>query len=146
MPTFSRFVEHGLDAEDVTPTKTKGRSRVRVLQHFEHSVLLSVLSLGTKSFPAEIARRLTKTLDRHVSLAQVFTALQRMEERGLVSSQESDPEPVRGGRRRRIFRLEASGEHALRETAATFRRMSSKSGNRTETADVKGSEPTPSPA
>jgi DNA-binding PadR family transcriptional regulator len=105
---------------------TGGRDRpVRPLQHFEQAVLVAVSNLGPQAFPAEIARRLTKALERHVSLAQVFVCLERMENRGLVTSQESEPEHVRGGRRRRIFRLEASGVHLLSHTAATQRRMSS---------------------
>jgi DNA-binding MarR family transcriptional regulator len=113
------------DERGVQLEMTKHQQRVRPLQHFEHAVLMSVSNLGHLAFPAEIARRLSKLLDRHVSLAQVFVSLERMEDRGLISSQESEPEHVRGGRRRRIFRLEASGVHMLSQTAAAYRRMSS---------------------
>jgi PadR family transcriptional regulator PadR len=116
---------HNQDAQAVRLELTKGQQRVRPLQHFEHAALISVSNLGNLAFPAEIARRLSKLLERHVSLAQVFISLERMEDRGLISSQESEPEQVRGGRRRRIFRLEASGVHMLSQTAATHRRMSS---------------------
>jgi PadR family transcriptional regulator PadR len=126
-----------VDAGLTVPGSTEKRSQKvsRPLQHFAHAVLLSVSRLGFQAFPAEVARQLTKSLDRHVSLAQVFVCLERLEDRGLVSSQETEPERVRGGRRRRVFRLEASGEHALRETAATYRRMSSELNGRTETTD-----------
>jgi DNA-binding PadR family transcriptional regulator len=113
-------------AEDIA--SVSNLNRTRILQHFEHAVLLSVNQLGERAFPAEIARRLTSTLQRHVSLAQVFTALERMEDRGLVTSKEILPEPVRGGRRRRVFQLKTSGELALRTTAATLARMASPLG------------------
>jgi DNA-binding PadR family transcriptional regulator len=111
-------------------------NRPRILQHFEHAVLLGVLHLGPRAFPAEIARHLTMTLERRVALAQAFTALERLEDRGFVSSQEMAPEPVRGGRRRRLFRVEASGEHALRVTAATLDRMASREGKAVDGSEV----------
>jgi PadR family transcriptional regulator PadR len=113
------------DEQGVLRKVNNDQPRVRPLQHFEHAVLMSVSNLGHLAFPAEIARRLSRLLERHVSLAQVFVSLERMEDRGLISSQESEPEHVRGGRRRRIFRLEASGVHMLSQTAAAYRRMSS---------------------
>ena len=92
-----------------------------VLQHFEFAVITAVSHLGDRAFPAELARHLSNTLERHVSLAQVFIALERMEDKGLVSSRDEKPSPVRGGRRRRIFQVEASGARAIENTAATFR-------------------------
>ncbi len=101
--------------------ETQAVDSTRVLQHFEYKVILAVSSLGANAYPAEMARRLTKSLDRHVSIAQVFGALERLEDRGLVGSQETEPSPVRGGRRRRLFHLEASGAQAIATTAAAFR-------------------------
>lgn len=93
------------------------------LQHFEFSLLLAVEALGRDAFPAELARRLTLGLGRHVSLAQVFVALERLEDKGLVSSETVIPDPpVRGGRRRKVFRVEPNGAKAIRITAATFDR------------------------
>jgi PadR family transcriptional regulator PadR len=144
---ITRTFDLGRDAQDVSPPETENRARVRILQHFEHAVLLSVLNLGVQAFPAEITRRLTKILERRVSLAQVFIALERMEDRGLLSSHESDPRSVRGGRKRRIFRLEASGMHALRTTAATQDRMSSdREVSPMETTNVEGQKAITSPA
>lgn len=120
-----------------TERVTEGNElHVRTLHPFEHAVLLSVSHLGPMAFPAEITRRLTDVLQRRVSLAQVFITLERMEDKGMVSSQDTRPEPVRGGRRRRVFRLEASGKHALSQMAATYRRMSSQP-DRLETSDEK---------
>jgi PadR family transcriptional regulator, regulatory protein PadR len=96
-----------------------------VLRHFEYAVLSAVSQLGEKAFPAEITRRLNALLQRHVSLAQVFVALERLEDKGLVRSSVLWPEPVRGGRRRRVFQMEASGVRAIRNTAAVFNRVSS---------------------
>ena len=99
--------------------------RDEVLRHFEYAVISAVSQLGSNAYPAEITRHLSKVLGRHVSLAQVFVALERLEDKGMVKSQEIRPEPVRGGRRRRIFQMEASGVRAIRNTAAVFRASSS---------------------
>jgi len=100
------------------------QDRIEVLRHFEYAVISAVSRLGTDAYPAEITRFLSKMLQRHVSLAQVFIALERLEDKGLVSSREYHPEPVRGGRRRRIFQMEASGVRAIRNTATTYERAS----------------------
>lgn len=97
----------------------------RVLAHFEYSVLSAVHELGEKAFPAEITRRLSAKLGRDVSLAQVFIALERLEDKEYVSSSTEAPRPERGGRRRRIFTIEDIGTRALRLTAAAFGQMSS---------------------
>ena len=94
-----------------------------ILQHFQYAVMSSVEILGKSAFPAEITRYLMKSSDRPVSLAQVFTALERLEDKGLLSHRDLDPEPVRGGRRRKLFQLEASGVRVLRATAATIDQM-----------------------
>ena len=101
-----------------------GDPRRLLLQHFEFAVITAVSQLGSNAYPAELARQLSKSLNRHVSLAQVFVALERMEDKGFVSSRDSEPDPVRGGRRRRIFQLEASGARAISNTAAIYRASS----------------------
>jgi DNA-binding PadR family transcriptional regulator len=134
-----------LTAKDRQRVETETASRSKVLQHFEHAVILAVSNLGKDAFPAEITRRLSKTLNRHVSLAQVFVALERLEDKGYVTSRETAPQPVQGGRRRRVFQMEASGAQAIRDTAAAFNRASS-SVERTETSNVARRQRLPSPA
>jgi PadR family transcriptional regulator PadR len=58
-----------------------------------------------------------------VSLGAVYVTLDRLEDKGLISSRLSDPTPERGGRSKRLYRLEALGERALQESAVTARRM-----------------------
>jgi DNA-binding PadR family transcriptional regulator len=49
--------------------------------------------------------------------------LDRLEDKGLVSSRLSDPTPERGGRAKRCYQLEALGERALQESAVTAKRI-----------------------
>ncbi len=58
-----------------------------------------------------------------VSLGAVYVTLDRLEDKGFVSSRLSDPTPERGGRAKRFYRLDGLGERALEESAATAKRI-----------------------
>ena len=60
---------------------------------------------------------------KSVALGAVYVTLDRMEDKGLITSWLSDPTPARGGRSKRCYRLEALGERALQESAVTAKRM-----------------------
>ena len=53
----------------------------------------------------------------------VYTALDRLEGRQLVSSHLGDPTAQRGGKRKRYYRLEPAGAALLRESQAALARM-----------------------
>jgi DNA-binding PadR family transcriptional regulator len=136
---------HASGANALARAETASDQKPKVLQHFEHAVIVAVSQLGADAYPAEITRALSNKLQKHVSLAQVFTALERLEDKGFVSSQETRPEPVRGGRRRRVFQMEASGAQALRDTAIAYSRMSL-SGKQMETINGEASKASSAPA
>jgi PadR family transcriptional regulator len=56
-------------------------------------------------------------------LGAIYVALDRLEDKGFVSSWLSEPTAARGGRAKRCYRLEVPGERALKESLATARRM-----------------------
>ena len=58
-----------------------------------------------------------------VALGAIYVSLDRLEDKGFVSSWLTDPTPERGGRAKRCYRLEAAGEQALRESAATAKKI-----------------------
>ena len=93
------------------------------LKEFEQLVLLSVLRLGDEAYGNEIRRDLEQTAGRAVSVATIYVALSRMEQRGFVRSWMSDPQPVRGGKAKKYYAVESDGMHALRESKATLERM-----------------------
>jgi DNA-binding PadR family transcriptional regulator len=61
-------------------------------------------------------REIEERTGRPVSLGAIYPTMDRLEERGLVSSRMGPPTGKRGGRSRRYFRLEPAGEKALRDT------------------------------
>ena len=61
----------------------------------------------------KVRLELSATAGRDVSIGTVYGTLERLEEKGYVSSRRADPEPVRGGRARRYFVIEEAGLEAL---------------------------------
>ena len=85
------------------------------LTDFELMILLSVLRLGEDAYGVPIAHEIETTGRRSVVLAAVYTALDRLEANGLVSSSIGDPTPERGGRAKRFFRVTPAGLRAVRQ-------------------------------
>ena len=53
----------------------------------------------------------------------IYTTLQRLESKGYVSSTVGEPTAERGGRAKRMFRLEADGRRALRASQTAIAQM-----------------------
>ena len=68
------------------------------LTDFELMVLLSVLRGGDDAYGVRIAQEIETRGERAVMLATVYTALDRLEANGHVSSTMGQPTPERGGR------------------------------------------------
>ena len=83
---------------------------------FEELVLLAVQALAEAAYGANIQRTLEREARRAVSLGAVHTALERLESKGLVASNASEPTGERGGRRKRIFSVTRQGRSTLRAT------------------------------
>ena len=91
---------------------------------FEQLVLSAVVSLGDNAYGVTIHKKVEElSAPKSITLAAVYVTLDRLEEKGHVSSRLSEPTAERGGRAKRCYRLEASGERALKESLATARRM-----------------------
>jgi PadR family transcriptional regulator, regulatory protein PadR len=84
------------------------------LGEFEEIVLLAVLRLEDDAYAIPIREEIRRRARRRVARGALYTALERLEEKGLLSSRMGDPRPERGGRSRRYFRLTARGVAALR--------------------------------
>lgn len=93
------------------------------LGEFEQLVLLAILRLDGESYGMSIRREIERTAARSASIGSVYATLERLEEKGLISSRRSDGSPPTGGRPRRFFQLERAGHAALRETREMFERM-----------------------
>jgi DNA-binding PadR family transcriptional regulator len=94
------------------------------LGEFELLVLLAAIRLGEDdAYAVSIVDDILARTGRSVQRASVYVTLQRLEEKGLVSSRLGDPLPERGGRPRRLVRVKAAGRDAVREARASFSSM-----------------------
>ncbi|HEX5217223.1 MAG TPA: PadR family transcriptional regulator [Vicinamibacterales bacterium] len=85
------------------------------LRDFELLVLLAVLGLKDDAYPVSIRDAIEQRTGRAPSRAAVFITLERLQEKGLVTSTFGDPTPVRGGRAKRFFRATRSGIAAAQQ-------------------------------
>ena len=91
---------------------------------FEQIILTAILSLRDEAYGVTIHKKAVRlAAPKNISLGAVYVTLDRLEDKGLISSWLSDPTPERGGRSKRFYRLEALGERALEESAATAKRV-----------------------
>jgi len=86
------------------------------LTDFELMILLAILRTGDEAYGVQIAREIETTGGRRVLLGAVYTALDRLERNGLVTSAVGSPTPQRGGRAKRFFRVTPRGLRAARDT------------------------------
>ncbi len=94
------------------------------LGQFEQLVLAAILARRDDAYGVSIHSKVQELAHpKSVSLGAVYVTLDRLEDKGLVSSWLSEPTSERGGRAKRCYRLEAVGERALQESAVTAKRM-----------------------
>src|SRR5262245_10235600 len=93
------------------------------LGDFEQLVLLGVLQSSTESYGVPIWRELESRTGRRVSLGAVYKTLDRLESKGLLRSMHGQPSAERGGRRKRVYAVTASGLRQLNATLAALARM-----------------------
>ncbi len=59
---------------------------------------------------------LEEATGREWSVGALYTTLERLEKKGFVSSEWGEPTAQRGGRRKRIYQVQAAGRRALDRT------------------------------
>jgi len=93
------------------------------LGEFEEIVLLTVAILGDCAYGVAITEEIEQQTGRSVSISAVHAALQRLEEKNMLSSHMGDATAERGGRRKRLFSLTALGNSTLDEVRLLRNRM-----------------------
>ena len=88
------------------------------LGEFEHQVMIAVRNSGDEAYGLQVAKRLLEKYGGSLAIAQVYVTLQRLVSKGLLSSYVDAPRPIRGGRARRIFKIEEAGVQALEQSTA----------------------------
>ena len=94
------------------------------LGEFEQLVLLAVLQLGDAAYAVPVRELIVTRAGRDVARGALYTALERLETKGLLASQLGEPLAERGGRPRRYFTVTPQGVALLRDARAAVANLS----------------------
>ncbi len=92
------------------------------LGEFEHLVLATALRLKD-GYGAELVRELETRAGREVRGGALYATLDRLEQKGYLTSRMGDPDPRRGGRPKRFVEVTPDGVRALAEQRAALLRV-----------------------
>ena len=90
---------------------------------FEQQILFALMHLGADAYGLTIREQIEARTGRPISAGALYTALDRLEARGMVSSRLGDPTPQRGGKRKRLYTVESAGERALTQAYESLELM-----------------------
>ncbi|WP_184172785.1 PadR family transcriptional regulator [Rhabdobacter roseus] len=93
------------------------------LGEFEEIVLLSVAALAPTAYSVLIAEELEMETGKSVSTGAVHAALQRLEQKGYLTSYLGEATAERGGRRKRLFSVTALGGRVLSDVRSVRNRL-----------------------
>ena len=90
------------------------------LGEFEQVVLLAILQLGPDAYGVAVLCEIEERTGRRVSRGALYVTLDRLEQKGLLSSRLGKPTPARGGRAKRYLSVSGEGLRALRAERAAL--------------------------
>src|SRR5260221_11827515 len=93
------------------------------LGNFELMVLLAVMRLGEDAYGVPISLEIEEQSGHDVAVASVYAALQRLEQKNLVSSRLGEAPPERGGKAKKHFRPTPKGLRQVRNTCRTLTQL-----------------------
>jgi len=91
-------------------------AREGYLGEFEQMLLLAAMRLGDDAYGVGLMNELESSVGRRVSRGSVYVTLDRLEEKGWVTSSLSESRPERGGRPRRVVTVTPEGVAQLRRS------------------------------
>lgn len=83
-----------------------------MLGEFEYLLLTSAIRLREQAYGVAIRLDVENATGRACSLGALYTTLDRMEAKGLISTSMGDPTPQRGGRPKRFVHVTVHGAKA----------------------------------
>lgn len=91
------------------------------LGELEQVVLFAIVRLSEPAHGAAIVAEIERRTGKRVAPGALYTVLDRLESKQLVDSWIGDATPERGGRRRKLYRIQPEGAAVLREWYAGIR-------------------------
>ena len=96
----------------------------RGLGEFELVVLLAVVRVQEDAYGPRILEEIETRTQRSVSRGSVYITLDRLESKGLVRSRKGEATPMRGGRKKRLFKATAAGLKSVRRALNELENLS----------------------
>lgn len=93
------------------------------LGEFEEIVMLTVAVLYENAYGISIKEEIETRLKRKVSVGAMRTALSRLEKKGFLESEFGEATAVRGGKRKRYFKVTPLGKKALEQVMDTRKQL-----------------------
>lgn len=94
---------------------------------FEQAVLLSLIKpvteIGKQAYGRAILKEVQHRLGRDVAAGAVYATLDRLEQKGFISSELEAGGEVRAGRPRRCYAVKPAGVRALNDAKAAAERL-----------------------
>lgn len=95
----------------------------KFLGEFEQFVLLAILKLNEQAYGTRIRQLLADEIERDVSIGALYTTLERLEKKGMLSSQLGEASAERGGRAKKFFQVSGEGKRALNQSKSAIDKM-----------------------
>ena len=83
------------------------------LGEFEELVLLTVGILQGNAYGITVLDQIEEHTDRRVSISTIHSTLNRLEKKGFIESYVGGASATRGGRSKRLYKMNAAGQQAL---------------------------------
>jgi PadR family transcriptional regulator len=94
-----------------------------ILGTFEQAIMLAVVRLGDRAYGRAILNAAQSRMERDVAAGSVYATLDRLEQKGLISSHLGSGTEIRAGRPRRYYVIEDAGVRALNDARAAIENM-----------------------
>ncbi|NQZ78303.1 MAG: PadR family transcriptional regulator [Ekhidna sp.] len=93
------------------------------LGELEEIILLVVANLYDNAYGILIKNEIEEKCNRSISISTIHNVLQRLQEKGFLSSRYSEPTKERGGKRKLLFKVTADGQVTLEKSKEMRERL-----------------------
>ena len=94
------------------------------INQFEFLVILAVMRLDNDAYGVQVTQEMTRLLrDPNISVASVYAALERLENKGWVKRKLGEATPVRGGKAKTYFNATPQGIAEVRANRRALMRL-----------------------
>ena len=93
---------------------------MKYLSRPEELVLLAIWKLEDASYGVNIRKHILELTGKYWSIGSIYVPLDRLENKGYVTSYLADPTPERGGKSKRYYTLTDEGLEELKEIQKVY--------------------------